>query len=73
MKESAEMFLDRAVSSGGRIVSSNDLNAFQISESQAKGVFWVCQRGFGWAILPWSLTTDKDRARERSYFSAGGA
>jgi hypothetical protein len=64
MGESAESFLKRSVTQGGRIVSSGDLNVYQISESQAKGNFWINSEGLGWAILPWSLTTDKDNQRE---------
>ena len=70
MGESAEQFLMRAVESGGRVVSSNDLNKWQLSESQANGKWWVSSEGFGWAILPWELTTDKDRDRERSFFKS---
>ena len=69
MGESAESFFARAVTSGGRIVNSNDLTAFQISEAQANGKFWVSPEGYGWAILSWELTTDKDRKREADYFS----
>ena len=72
MGESAEEFMMRAVSVGGRVVSSNDLNRFQLSEAQAKGYWWVSPEGFGWAILPWKLTTEKDRERERGYFTDGG-
>lgn len=70
MGESAEDFLKRAVEKGGRVVSSGDLNTWQISEAQAKGDWWVSEDGFGWAILPWELTTDKDRERERAFFQA---
>ena len=68
MINTAEEFLARAVQTGGRVVSSNDLNKWQLSEAQAKGLWWVSHEGFGWAILPWCLTTDKDRGRERDYF-----
>lgn len=73
VKESAEQFLRRAVTTGGRVVSSNDLNEWQLSEARVNRNMWVCPEGFGWVILPWSLTTDKDRARERSCFAAGGS
>jgi hypothetical protein len=52
VSESAENFLNRAIAIGGRVVSSNDLNQFQLSEAQAKGYWWVSPEGFGWAILP---------------------
>jgi len=68
MGESAEQFLSRAVTFGGRIVSSNDLNKWQLAEARVLWNWWVDRDGFGWAILPWSLTTDKDRDRERLYF-----
>lgn len=66
--ESAVHFLARAAREGGRVVSSNDLNKYQIAEAQTKGNWWVSNDGLGWAILPWDLTTDKDRDRERAYF-----
>ena len=69
MGESAESFLARAVTAGGRVVSSGDLTEFQISEARANGKFWVSPEGYGWAILSWQLTTDKDRSREADYFS----
>ncbi len=69
MAESAESFLARAVTAGGRVVSSGDLNAFQISEAQSNGKLWVSPEGYGWAIVSWELTTDKDRQREADYFS----
>ena len=69
MGESAEQFLERALTIGGRIVCTGDLNELQISEAQAKGNMWVSPNGFGWVILPWTLTTVKDREREKGYFS----
>ena len=51
--------------SEGRIVSSGDLTTHQISEARAKNRFWVDEEtGLGFALLPWELTTDKDRRRE---------
>lgn len=65
-------FLIRAASEG-RIVSSGDLNEFQIAEAQSMDRFFVEPGGgLGWAILPWSLTTAKDRMREADYFSRNG-
>lgn len=50
---------------GGRIVSSNDLTHFQIAEARACNRFFVdANTGFGWAVLPWELTTAKDRLRD---------
>ena len=52
-----------------RIVSSGDLTTLQIAEAQARGLFYVEPGGgFGWALVPWDLTTPKDRAREKEYF-----
>ena len=49
----------------GRIVSSNDLTHFQIVEARACGRFFIDEEtSFGYALLPWELTTDKDRSRE---------
>ena len=63
----------RRTSEGHRIVSSNDLNHHQIVEAQARKLFFVDgETGFGWALLPWELTTDKDREREADYFSRNG-
>jgi hypothetical protein len=68
MSETAEQFLARAVTNGGRVVSSNDLNKWQLSEARVNNNFWISEHGYGWVILPWELTTDKDRDRERAYF-----
>lgn len=69
MGKSAEEFLVRAASTGGRIVSSNDLNEYQIAEARRENKFFVTDDGLGFAILPWELTTDKDRKREAEYFT----
>lgn len=54
----------------GRIVSSNDMNDFQISEARINGRFFVEPGGgLGWASIPWDLSTAKDRMREADYFS----
>jgi hypothetical protein len=55
-------FLKRARSEG-RIICSGDLTRFQIAEAQAKSLFYVDPDGFGYAIWPWDLTTDKDQER----------
>jgi hypothetical protein len=61
-------FLKRC--NGHRIVSSGDLTTLQIAEAQARKLWYVEPGGgFGWALLPWELTTDKDRQRERRYFT----
>lgn len=61
----AVKFLKRAADGKHRIVSSGDLTLLQIAEARAANLFYVepsCV--FGWALLPWELTTDKDRQRE---------
>ena len=70
MGKSSRTFLLQAVDVGGRIVSSGDLTEMQISEAQASDRFYVDdETGLGWAIVPWNLTTEKDRARENEYFA----
>lgn len=68
MGESAEQFFERAAKIGGRVVSSGDLNEYQISEARAKGKMWISDDGLGWCILPWNLRTEKDRVREFALF-----
>ena len=68
--EGASEFLRRATSGNYRIVNSGDLDRFQISEAQANGLFFVDpETSYGWALLPWDLTTTRDRKREADYFS----
>lgn len=53
---------------GHRIVSTGDLNEFQISEAQVeKRIYVEPGGGLGWVALPWELTTTKDREREKKY------
>lgn len=64
---SAIEFLKRC-GNDGRIVSSNDLTALQIAEAQACGRFFVDgESHFGWAILPWTLQTEKDAIRSSGH------
>jgi hypothetical protein len=61
-------FMRLSASINGRIVSSNDLNKWRIAEARINNRFFVDdETGYGWAILPWELPTDKDRDRERTY------
>jgi len=63
-------FLKRGSDGKHRIVSSGDLHVMQISEAQAEGKFFVDdETGLGWALVPWELTTSKDRMREEKYFA----
>ena len=72
MSSEALQFLKRA-GKDGRIVSSGDLSTFQIAEFQASGSFFVDpETSYGYAIVPWGLTTMKDRERETA-FSASKA
>jgi hypothetical protein len=66
-----EMF-ELARDGNGRIVSSGDLCVEAISEAQACKRFYVDEDGFGFAYLPWELTTDKDREREKSFSETNG-
>lgn len=67
-------FLKRAADGKHRIVSSGDLHVMQISEAQANKLFFVDdQTGLGWALVPWELTTAKDRHREAGFFTRGGS
>ena len=67
---SAEEFLRKSVELNGRIVSSGDLQMEVIVESQANERFYVDpDTSLGWAIIPWELSTMKDRKREADYFS----
>lgn len=67
MTDGALEFLRRAADGKHRIVSSGDLHEMQIAEARADGRFYVEPGGgLGWALLPWELTTAKDKARERA-------
>lgn len=61
-------FLRKCATNEFRIVSSGDLNHWQIAEAQRRHLFFVDEEtALGWALLPWDLTTDKDRKREQDY------
>ena len=67
-------FLRRSADGKHRIVSSGDLHVMQISEAQANKLFFVDeQTGLGWALVPWELTTAKDRHREAGFFTKVGS
>jgi len=56
---------------GHRVVSTGDLNEYQIAEARRDGKMFVDEdTGFGWVLLPWSLTTDKDREREKKFLES---
>lgn len=66
-------FLHRASTENARIVSSNDLHEIVIAEAQANNRFWVDpETGYGWALIPWELSTQKDRQRKADYFLRNG-
>lgn len=66
-------FLKRSADGKHRIVSSGDLHVMQISEAQANKLFFVDdETGLGWALVPWELTTAKDRHREEGFFTRQG-
>ena len=53
---------------GHRVVSTGDLNEYQIAEARRDGKMFVDEdTGLGWVLLPWELTTDKDREREQKF------
>lgn len=57
----------------GRIVPSSEMTEFQICEARQRNLFYVEPGGgLGWRIVPWELTTRRDRERERQYFEEGG-
>jgi hypothetical protein len=61
-------FLHKCAMNNHRIVSSGDLNVYQIAEARRNDLFFIDEEtALGWALLPWELTTDKDRQRERDY------
>lgn len=68
-ENAAAVFLESTVygHDTGRIVCSVDLTEHQIAEAQLAGRWYVASNGIGWAMLPWHLTTDKDRAREHGW------
>jgi hypothetical protein len=57
-------FLRRCDTEGGRIVSMNDLTEMQIAEAKVTGRAFVDENGFGFALLPWSLVTERDIDRD---------
>lgn len=74
MDNEALKFLGRAAIENSRIVSSCDLHEIAISEFQAQGRFYIDpESGLGWALVPWEISTKKDRAREADYFSRNNA
>jgi hypothetical protein len=61
-------FLKRSSDGKHRVVSTGELNIYQIAEAQRDGKMFVDQKtGLGWVLLPWECTTDKDRNREEQY------
>lgn len=63
-------FLRKSATGEYRIVSTGDLNHWQIAEASRLRLMFVDEEtALGWVLLPWSLTTDKDRKREADYFS----
>jgi hypothetical protein len=56
---------------GHRIVSTGDLNEYQIAEARRDNKMFVDpDTGLGWVLLPWELTTNKDRKREKAFFES---
>lgn len=66
-------FLRRAASENARIVSTGDLHEIVIAEASAHGRMYVDpETGLGWVLMPWDISTVKDREREKA-FSARNA
>lgn len=62
--QAARHFLTLCAQGEYRIVSSGDLTDLQIAEARSHGLFFVePESNLGWALLPWSLTTEKDDKR----------
>jgi hypothetical protein len=67
-------FLRRAADGKHRIVSTGDLHEMQIAEARADyRMFVEPGGGLGWVLLPWELTTSKDKERERATSTVTGA
>ena len=63
---SALEFLRRCANGNHRIVSTGDLLELQIREASSEDRMFIDDdTGLGFVLLPWELTTDKDRKRER--------
>lgn len=58
----------------GRIVCTGDLTEMQIVEARRENRMYVDPDGIGYVLLPWSLSTRKDKEREARLQSnaAGG-
>jgi hypothetical protein len=66
MTDGALEFLYRAADGKHRIVSTGDLHEMQIAEARTEGRMFVEPGGgLGWVLLPWELTTSKDKEREQ--------
>lgn len=63
----AEKFLMELAKTGGRIVCTGDLLDLQILEARVDKRIYVEQSGIGFVILPWELSTQKDKARELKF------
>lgn len=70
----AEMaaMLNAAADGGGRIVSSNDLLPEQIQQAREQDRLAVSSDGLGWVLLPWHLSTEKDKQRETKLLQTAG-
>ena len=68
----AELLKLCSMAPGGRLVSTDELSGMQIDEARKSGLLYVDPAGYGYAFLPWNLTTTKDRQREADYFSRNG-
>lgn len=63
--EACRLFLYRAASENARIVSTNDLLDIQIVQARQDGRMIVLQDGLGFVLLPFEISTPKDKSREQ--------
>lgn len=66
----SDEFLKKLAHGDGRIVSTGDLLNLQIAEARANSTMHVLEGGLGFVILPWNLSTPKDRERETDFFAS---
>lgn len=58
-------FLNRCSEGDYRIVCTGDLTELQIAEARLENRMWVNDDGIGFVLLPFRISTPKDKARER--------
>ncbi len=69
--DAVRTFMRRAASENSRIVSTNDLLDIQIAQARQDGRMLVLQDGLGFVLLPFEISTPKDKSRETSLLRQG--